>query len=156
MIDLLAVDARGEFVLLELERDGEEELLRRLHEHQAWVASQGPFLRRLYGAGPLSLFRPPRVMALSDAFSSQFLESIRNLDFPSTLFHYRILISAGRPMLYLEPAGSEEPGALPAGTSEQEIYPTEMERLTPEELEEFYGFEQRRLAQEKVEERVEQ
>ncbi len=138
-------------MLLELERDGEEDLLRRLREHHAWVSLQIPFLRRLYGAGHVSPFRPPRAILLAESFSPQFAESSRDLDFPLALFHYRIFVSGDRPMLYLEPVMTREiPTQLPTETALENLV-LEPERLTPEEWEEFYGFEQRRLAAEGAE-----
>jgi hypothetical protein len=149
------VDAQGDFTLVELEQSGEPELLKRLRNHQAWVASQALFLRRLYGVGSFSPFRPPRVVALSDAFSPQFAEGLRGLGIPVTLLHYRILLSGEHPMLYLEPAGLEELSSSSILPDELEDPVLAPERLTAEEWEEFYGFEQRRLAAEKFSERVE-
>jgi len=148
LIDLLAVDARGDFVVVELERAGEEDLLRRVREHHAWVSLQVPFLRKLYSAGPMSPFRPPRAIVLAESFSIQFVESARDQGLPLTLFHYRIFLSADRPMLYLEPAEALEPPAPHSIEAELENLVLEPDRLTPEEWEEFYGFEQRRLAAE--------
>ncbi len=138
-------------MLLELEREGEEDLLRRLREHHAWVSLQVPFLRRLYGAGPVSPFHPPRAVLLAEGFSTQFMESSRNLAFPLTLLHYRIFVSGDRPMLYLEPVMTREPTTLLPTEPALENLVLETDRLTPEEWEEFYGFEQRRLAAEGVE-----
>ncbi|MCI0657751.1 MAG: hypothetical protein L0170_11860, partial [Acidobacteria bacterium] len=112
---------------------------------------QVPFLRRLYGAGPVSPFHPPRAVLLAEGFSTQFMESSRNLAFPLTLLHYRIFVSGDRPMLYLEPVMTREiPTQLPTETALENLV-LEPERLTPEEWEEFYGFEQRRLAAEGAE-----
>jgi hypothetical protein len=155
LIDLLAVDARGDFVLLELERAGEEDLLRRLRMHHAWVTYQVPFLRRLYGAGPLSPFHTPRAIALSEEFSTHFVEASRGLGVPLTILQYRIFLSSDRPMLYLEPAPQEGTPASGSDVSGLENLMLEPERLTPEEWEEFYGFEQRRLAAESLGEGVE-
>ena len=148
LIDLLAVDARGDFVLLELEREGEEELLHRVREHHAWVSQQIPFLRKLYGAGPVSPFRPPRAMVLAESFSADFAETLRVQGLTLTLLHYRIFLSADRPMLYLEPAEAVEPATPLSTEAEIENLVLQPDRLTPEEWEEFYGFEQRRLAAE--------
>ena len=135
-------------MLLELERDGEEDLLRRVREHHAWLSQQVPFLRRLYGAGHVSPFHPPRAILLAESFSPQLVESPRDLDFPLALFHYRIFVSEDRSLLYLEPVMTREPGTqLPAETALADLV-LEAERLTSEEWEEFYGFEQRRLAAE--------
>jgi hypothetical protein len=135
-------------VLLELERDGEEDLLRRVREHHAWLCLQVPFLRKLYAAGPVSPFRPPRALLLAESFSPQFVESSRDLDFPLALLHYRIFVSGDGSMLYLEPLLTLEPTTqLPAEEALENLV-LEAERLTPEEWEEFYGFEQRRLAAE--------
>jgi hypothetical protein len=155
LIDLLAVDTRGDFVLLELERAGEEDLLRRIRTHHAWVTHQLPFLRRLYGAGPVSPFHPPRAIALSEEFSEHFVEDARGLGIQLSLIQYRIFLSADRPMLYLEPAPREDAAASRPVAPELEALTLEPERLTPEEWEEFYGFEQRRLAAEGVGEGVE-
>jgi len=155
LIDLLAVDSQGDFVLLELEREGEEDLLRRVRDHHAWVSLQVPFLRRLYGAGPVSPFRPPRAVVLAESFSAQFVETSRDQGLPLTLLHYRILLSADRPMLYVESVESVEPAPPLCAEPELENLVLGPDRLTPEEWEEFYGFEQRRLAAE-GRERVEQ
>jgi hypothetical protein len=148
LIDLLAVDARGDFVVVELERDGEEDLLRRVREHHAWVSLQVPFLRKLYSAGSVSPFRPPRAIVLAESFSGPFLENARDQGLPLILFHYRIFLSAERPVLYLEPAEAGEPPAPQSIEAELENLVLGPDRLTPEEWEEFYGFEQRRLAAE--------
>ena len=148
LIDLLGVDSRGDFVLVELERDGGENLLSRVREHHAWVSLQVPFLRKLYGAGPVSPFRPSRALLLAEDFSAQFVESSGDQDFPLTLLHYRIFVSGDRPMLYLEPVMTREiPTELPIEPALEDLV-LEADRLTPEEWEEFYGFEQRRLAAE--------
>ena len=141
------MDARGDFVVVELERDAEENLLRRVREHHAWVSLQVPFLRKLYSAGPVSPFRPPRAIVLAESFSETFVESARDEGLPLTLFHYRIFLSADRPVLYLEPAEAVEP-APQSMEAELENLVLGPDRLTPEEWEEFYGFEQRRLAAE--------
>ena len=147
---MLAVDTRGDFVLLALERVGDEELLRRIRTHHAWVTRQVPFLRKLYGAGPVSPFHTPRVIALSEEFSEQFLVASRELNVPLTLFHYRILVSGARPMLYLELTQDEAATAAQPAESESDLFSLEPDPLTPEEWEEFYGFERRRLAAEGV------
>ena len=135
-------------MLLELERDGEEDLLRRAREHHAWLSLQVPFLRGLYGAGHVSPFHPPRAILLAESFSPQFVESSRDLDFPLALLHYRIFVSEDRSLLYLEPVMTLEPTPQLPTEAALESLVLEAERLTPEEWEEFYGFEQRRLAAE--------
>ena len=148
LIDLLGVDSRGDFVLVELERDGVETLLSRVREHHAWVSLQVPFLRKLYGAGPVSPFRPPLALLLAEDFSPEFVESSGDQDFPLALLHYRIFVSGNRPMLYLEPVTTREiPTEIPIDPVLENLV-LEADRLTPEEWEEFYGFEQRRLAAE--------
>ena len=154
LIDLLGVDGCGSFVVLEIDRGNEAELLSRLHEHQSWVASQALFLRRLYATGPSNPFRPPRAMALSRRFSERFLQEIEELKQPVTLLHYRILFLQGLPALYLEPARDDEIPAPGPVSDSVESLPLEPERLTPEEWEAFYGFERRRLAVKPDEERV--
>jgi hypothetical protein len=129
--------------------------MRRVRDHQAWVASQIHFLRRLYGVGSFSPFRPPKVVVLAHNFTPQFMESLQELEIPVTPLHYRILLSGVSFLLYLEPAGeanSGPPGFVAGELEEPVLAP---ERLTAEEWDEFYGFEQRRLAEEELSERVE-
>ena len=154
LIDLFGVDPLGDFVLLELDRAGEEELLKRIRGHQAWVAAQALFLRRLYAAGPIHPFRPPRVIVLSGHLSEGFIEAARGLTPPPSLLNYRILVSEGRPMLYLEPAERDGPSCEAPIAAAREDLPAVPERLTPEEWEAFYGYEQQRLVREGPKERV--
>ena len=137
-IDLVASDASGSLVLLEIERENEDELLVRLLDHYAWVVSQIRFLRRVYGSSRVSPLRSPRVVALSHRFSPRFMERLAYLRFSATPLLYRVLTADGEPGLYLEaaeagPEREESHDLPPAGA--------EAERLSAEELEAFYRFE---------------
>jgi hypothetical protein len=151
LIDLVGVDVRGSFLLIELDRGNEEDLLRRIREHQAWVASQALFLRKLYGTGPLNPFRPPRVLALAKRFSEKFLRDTEELKPTVTPLLYKILSEADEPALQLQPARADEdfqplPLAPPrAAEPDASKEPVAQENLTPEEWEAFYGYERRRL-----------
>jgi hypothetical protein len=146
LIDLLAVDKAGAFTLLEIERCGEDELFRRALQHLGWVVAQTPFLRRLYGAERIHPFRRARVILLSPEFSESFLAKVGEQSESMTAIVFT-----------LSPDGKEEGGeAMIAGSAEEPWEPLPAgeppanppERLTAEELEAFYRFEQRRLEQE--------
>lgn len=170
LIDLVGVDVRGSFLLIELDRGNESDLLRRIREHQAWVASQALFLRKLYGTGPLNPFRPPRVLALAKRFSEKFLRDTEELKPTVTPLLYKILSDADEPALQLQPAREDEdfqPAPMASATPEEPAViaaavatpvaaraAVEQEHLTREEWEAFYGYERRRLGLEPDKERV--
>src|SRR4030095_13779905 len=108
LIDLVGVDVRGSFLLVEFDRGNEADLLRRIREHQAWVASQALFLRKLYGTGLLNPFRPPRVLALAKRFSEKFLRDTEELKPTVTPLLYKILSDSDEPALQLQPAREGE------------------------------------------------
>jgi hypothetical protein len=165
LIDLLAVDGAGTLAVLEIDRDGEEHLLRRSLEHQGWIATQIPFLRRLYGGERILPFRSPRAILLARRFSRPFLDRIAELPTPITPLLYRLAVSGDTSSLRLEPAAPApqpvtgdpllsmfagmdplpEIPAPPDFLGLQEIPALEGERLTEEELEAFYRFERQRL-----------
>ena len=152
------MDGSGALVILEIDRGGEDDLLRRALEHQGWVGSQIHFLRKLYGAERVHPFREPRAVLLSTRFSRGFLARVGDLPVPVTPLIYSLLHSDGRTSLRLEPMD---------GTAEQEKtltgafpFPADVpappdpvapvaERLTQEEMEAFYRFERQRLEKEK-------
>lgn len=172
LIDLLAVDAAGTLAILEIGRDGEENLLHRCLEHQGWIVGQVHFLRRLYGPERIHPFRAPRAILLSTRFSRSFLEKIAELPVSITALAYDLDGAGGRPALRLRPAVAAatpappdpllvfEPEILPPEAAELCSPPGELDpgpaagaseaedgtaHLTPEELEAFYRFERRRL-----------
>jgi hypothetical protein len=164
------VDKAGALTLLEIERCGEEELLRRALQHLQWVVAQTPFLRRLYGAERIHPFRRARVILLAREFSESFLAKVGEQSEPMTAILFTLssngngqekaCVHAARsaaeqvqtetPAMPSDfaaraPAIQESPEPLPAG----EPLDNPPERLTAEELDAFYRFEQRRLEQEK-------
>ncbi len=156
LIDLLAVDASGALAVIEIDRAGEDDLLRRSLEHQGWVGTQVHFLRRLYGPERIHPFRPPRAILLGKRFSSAFLRKISGLPVPITALIYRFAASEGPSSLHIEPAaggaGPEKEGPVPRSpVSLAEVPPPPdadavgAERLTSEELEAFYRYERERL-----------
>ena len=158
LIDLLAVDGSGALVVLEIDRAGEDDLLRRALEHHGWVGSQIHFLRKLYGAERVHPFREPRAVLLSTRFSRAFLARVADLPVPVTPLIYRLLDSDGQTLLRLEPMASvaawgrtlSDVPAIPADVPAppDSAAPVE-ERLTHEEMEAFYRFERERLQREK-------
>ena len=157
LIDLLAVDASGALVVLEIDRSGEDHLLRRSLEHQGWILTQVNFLRRLYGPERIQPFRSPRAILLSSQFSPAFLARIAELPISISPMIYRLSLSGGGPSLRLERAAPEagRQQADPPLPAFAEIFPAPAESpsptaesLTSEELEAFYRFERRRLDQE--------
>ena len=148
LIDLLAMDARGALVLIEIERDSEDELFLRLIDHQAWVVSQAPFLRRLYALPGLDIARTPRIIVLAHDYSATARARLRCLNLPLDSRTYRLLVAGDAPALYLE-SSEEAPAetALPRPVGVAAELPSGAERLTPEELEMFYRFERRRLGE---------
>ncbi len=172
MIDLLALDRHIGFVLIAIERHDGEYLLSRILRHRHWIASQFLFLRKLYGAGPITA-KPPRVIVLSEQFEDKLLEALSSHGPGIRTLTYRILMTGGEPHLYLEPA-AELPWAPPVleeltrtPSALEEMRPLETptlaeevpvlsqpERLSEEEWEAFYEFERRRMAAEHDHERV--
>ena len=158
LIDLLAVDRSGTLAVLEINRTGEDDLLRRSLEHQGWVGSQIHFLRRLYGSERIHPFRSPRAFLLSTHFSPSFLSKVSELPAPITMVVYRLAFSANVPRLHLEPAApvaAPQPVASPwfgpaleGSTAAGPADAAGPARLTSEELEAFYRFERHRLGQE--------
>jgi hypothetical protein len=156
LIDLLAVDATGALAVLEIDRSGEDHLLRRSLEHQGWILTQVHFLRRLYGPERIQPFRSPRAILLSNQYSSAFLARIAELPISISPMIYRLSLSGGGPSLRLERA-VPEPGRQQVGPGPPrfaEILPptadpssSAAECLTSEELEAFYRFERQRLNQ---------
>ena len=158
LIDLLAVDGSGALVVLEIDRAGEDDLLRRALDHKGWVGSQIHFLRKLYGAERVHPFREPRAILLSTQYSPAFLTKVADLPVPITPLLYRLLPSDEQPLLRLEsptgvaapdrtlPGASASPADVPAPPDS--IAPA-AERLTHEEMEAFYRFEKQRLQEEK-------
>ena len=161
MIDLLALDRHAGFVLIEIERPDGEDLLSRILRHRQWVASQFLFLRKIYGAGPIT-GKPPRVLVLAEQFETRLLEGLLSQGSGIRALTYRILMSDGRPHLYVEPApeppltlsGMEEPRPPETAAAEEEIPTPEPARLSEEEWEAFYEFERRRVAAERAREQV--
>ena len=165
LIDLLALDRHAGFVLIEIERDNGEHLLSRIQRHRQWIASQFLFLRKLYGAGPITS-KPPRVLVLAEQFETRLLEGLLSQGSGIRALTYRILMTDGRPHLYVEPAPEltlapyEEPYPLESGPAAEEGLPNpEPERLSPERLSEeeweaFYEFERRRVAAERARDQV--
>ncbi len=162
LIDLLAVDGSGALVILEIDRAGEDDLLRRALEHRGWVGSQVHFLRKLYGPERVHPFREPRAVLLGKRFSAAFLSKVAQLPVPLTPLLYRLVRIAGRtsirleappPVAPMERALPEVP-AIPAAIPADVPAPADSdapaaERLTHEEMEAFYHFERQRLQQEK-------
>ena len=146
LIDLFGIDSRGDFVLLALEAGGEEDLLHRIRGQHAWVMAHLPFLASMYRTIPGSLVRRPRVIILSDGYSDDIIEEARRLQVPLTCFLYEIFLCGERPLLCLESFDPAHDAAEPAEPENPELVVPGPERLSPEEWEEFYGFEQRRLA----------
>jgi hypothetical protein len=147
LIDLLGVDKAGALTLLEIERCGEEELFRRALQHLQWVVAQTPFLRRLYGAERIHPFRRVRVILLARNFSEAFMAKVGEHSESMTAI-----------LFTLSSNGKEEGGEVTIADSTEESWEplpageplnNPPERLTAEELEAFYRFEQRRLEQEK-------
>jgi hypothetical protein len=170
LIDLLAADGSGTLAVLEIGRDGEENLLRRSLEHQGWIVGQVHFLRRLYGPERIHPFRAPRAILVSSRFSRGFLDKIAELPVSITALTYRLAGLDERAALRLQPATpaagepadeglSFHPEILPPETADFTPRPRELDagmamateiadetaRLTPEELEAFYRFERKRL-----------
>ncbi|HEU5180098.1 MAG TPA: hypothetical protein VFW45_04865 [Candidatus Polarisedimenticolia bacterium] len=164
LIDLLAMDRHAEFVLIEIDRGDGESLVSRILRHRQWIASQFLFLRKLYGAGPITA-KPPRVIVLSEQFENKLLEALGSQGPGVRALTYRILLTGGGTHLYLEAA--QEPLALPVleeldqsgpPAEEEPVVPMpehlSPERLSEEEWEAFYEFERRRLAAERAREQV--
>ena len=152
------MDGSGALVVLEIDRDGEDDLLRRALEHQGWVGSQIHFLRKLYGAERVHPFREPRAVLLSTRFSRAFLAKVADLPVPITPLVYRLLASDGQTSLRLEPSAgaAAQEKTLPGASAFPADVPAPpdsaapvAERLTHEEMEAFYRFERQRLQQEK-------
>ena len=152
------MDGSGALVVLEIDRAGEDDLLRRALEHQGWVGSQIHFLRKLYGPERVHPFREPRAILLAEQFSRAFLSKVADLPVPITPLACRLISSDGLPSLCLEapngaaatdrilPGAPASPADLPAPPDSPPIV---AERLTHEEMEAFYHFERRRLRREK-------
>ena len=156
LIDLLALDRHVNFVLIVIDRPDGESLLSRIQRHRQWIASQFLFLRKLYGAGPITS-KPPRVLVLAEQFENRLLEALRAQGSGMRLLTYRILMTGERPHLYVEPA-PELPGET-APMSEEELSIPSPESLSPERLSEeeweaFYEFERRRVAAERARDQV--
>lgn len=144
LVDLLAIDARSDFVLLALKGDADDDFLGRIEKQHAWVTAQVPFLRMLYGTISACLLRPPRVIALADDFSSQLMRASQSSPLPLACYVYDLFQAGDRTLLCLEPTDETmEPAML---SEAPDRCAPEPERLSPEEWQEFYGFEQRRLA----------
>lgn len=161
------MDRHAEFVLIEIDRADGEHLFSRIQRHRQWIASQFLFLRKLYGAGPITA-KPPRVIVLSEQFEQKLLEAQRSQGPGFRALTYRILVTDGGSHLYVEPA-LEPP--LPLSVLE-ELHPLETspvaeeepvvampehlspERLSEEEWEAFYEFERRRMAAEHARDQV--
>ena len=167
LLDLLAVDCRSGFVLIEIDRGDGEYFLSRILRHRQWVASQFLFLRKIYRAGPI-IKKPPRVLILAERFETRLLEALNRQSPGIQALTYRILMSGERPHLYLEPA-PELPSASPAfeepppqemapaeesSAEEQEPPVPQPDRLSEEEWEAFYEFERLRMAAERGQEQV--
>ena len=158
LIDLLAVDGSGALVVLEIDRAGEDDLLRRALEHQGWVGSQIHFLRKLYGPERVHPFREPRAVLLAPQFSPAFVAKVAELPVPITPLVFRIDSAGGKSSLVLEaPVETVTPDRIFPGASAYaadipapaDSPATVAERLTHEEMEAFYHFERRRLRREK-------
>jgi hypothetical protein len=156
LIDLLAVDASGALAVLEIDRSGEDHLLRRSLEHQGWILTQVHFLRRLYGPERIQPFRSPRAILLSNQFSPSFLARVSELPISISPMTYRLSLSGGGPSLRLDratpEAGAQQAGPGPPAFAEILPAPADplsqaAESLTSEELEAFYRFERQRLNQ---------
>jgi hypothetical protein len=157
LIDLLAVDTSGALAIVEIDRSGEDDLLRRSLEHQGWVGTQLHFLRRLYGPEKIHPFHSPRAILLSTRYSEPFLEKVADLPVPITPLVYQLSPSGQPSVVRLEAAkpdgarGKAAPGTavLPGGSpgAGNQAPPT-ADRLSPEELDAFYRFERRRLKEE--------
>jgi hypothetical protein len=157
LVDLLGAASDGTLVLIEIEREGEEEMLRRGLARQGWVTAERLFLSRLYGVGRVDPFRAPRLVLVARRFTDGFLDKLDTLSVQTMALLYRILVARGEPALYLEPAREPEdlaalleprpdaPEHDPAGADPVPgMEPVAPERLSPEELEAFYAFEARR------------
>ena len=145
-------------MVLEIDRAGEDDLLRRALEHQGWVGSQIHFLRKLYGPERVHPFREARAVLLASQFSPAFLAKVAELPVPISPLVFRIDSAGGKPSLVLEapvetvtpdrilPGVSAPPADIPEPVDSPAIV---AERLTHEEIEAFYHFERRRLRKEK-------
>ena len=145
-------------MVLEIDRAGEDDLLRRALEHQGWVGSQIHFLRKLYGPERVHPFREPRAVLLAPQFSPAFVAKLAELPVPITPLVFRIDSGEEEPSLALEaPVETLTPDAILPGVpatpadlpATQDAPPIVAERLTHEEMEAFYHFERRRLRKEK-------
>jgi stage II sporulation SpoE-like protein len=136
LIDLLAVDGSRALAVLEIDRGGEEELLRRSLEHQTWAGSQIYFLRRLYGPERIHPFRTPRAILLARHFSRSFLRKICELPVPLTPLVYRLEPEGETNLLRLRPAGGIPPPLkeILGAFGEDSDPPPAVRRLSPEVL----------------------
>jgi stage II sporulation SpoE-like protein len=136
LIDLLAVDGSRALTILEIERDGEEDLLSRSLDHQEWVESEIHFLRRLYGPERIHPFRTPRAILLAQNYSDSFLRKVSDLQVPITPILYRLGEEGSSRPLLIESVSAMPPPLRIAPRAAHRIsrMAATLRRLSPEEL----------------------
>ncbi len=136
LIDLLAVDGSGALAILEIDREGEDDLLNRSLEHHGWVGSQIPFLRRLYGAERIHPLRTPRAILFAQQYSPTFLRKIQDLRIPVTPILYRLRPDGERPSLHFKPAADAplQGEIVPRASLRPADVAAWPDRLTPEDV----------------------
>ena len=136
LIDLLAVDGSGALAILEIDRDGEDDLLNRSLEHHGWVGSQIPFLRRLYGAERIHPLRTPRAILLAQQYSPAFLRKVHDLRIPVTPILYHLRPGGERPSLHFKPAADAplQGEFVPQASLRPADVAAWSDRLTPEDV----------------------
>jgi len=82
-IDIVACDATGRAVLLDVGESDDPARLARSLAHFDWFVSNADLLERAFSENPIDVSIPPRLILASSSFSDELLRGVRHLTFTS-------------------------------------------------------------------------
>ena len=117
-VDLVALDAEGNLVLIAIALVADDAMLLRMLEAYAWSFEYPDAIGRLYPAMRTALDAPPRVMFVAERFPDAFLRKVKHLRMPSLdCLEVRYLEVNGVAGLYFNPVDEARPAEATAAVA---------------------------------------
>jgi Holliday junction resolvase-like predicted endonuclease len=100
-IDLLALDADGTLVVIELKKEDDDRILTQALEYYSFVRDNTERFARIFSDYPIKARVEPRLILVAKSFSPAILAAARYVNVPLTLYAYAYLAMGDMDGLYL-------------------------------------------------------